>query len=119
MTLWPIWSARFPPMQDYPGQLFYSDVLHLHNDQASDFDRYYEFRFHPIYATFYAATLAFAKFVPIELAGKLSLSLYPVLIAVAVLRLGRRVGTGSGAWGALLLFPFAFNQQYFYGNINY
>lgn len=119
MTLWPIWSARFPPMQDYPGQLFYAEVLRAHNDPASDYDRYYEFRFHPVYATFYLTTLAFARFVPIELAGKLSLSLYPVLIALVVLRLGRRVGTSFVPWGALLFFPFAFNQQYFYGNITY
>jgi len=118
IALWPIWSARFPPMQDYPGQVFYAEVLRLHGDPASDFDRYYEFRFHPVYATFYLTTLAFARVLPIELAGKLSLSIYPALIALLALRLRRRLG-GSGGFGALLLFPFAFNQQYFYGNINY
>jgi hypothetical protein len=118
-ALWPIWSARFPPMQDYAGQLFYSEVLRLHGDPASDYDRYYEFRFHPVYATFYLTTLAFAKLVPIEIAGKLSLSLYPLLVAALALRLGRRAESTFVPWGALLLFPFAFNQQYFYGNVNY
>ncbi len=119
MALWPLWSARFPPMQDYPQHLFQTQVLRAHNDPAFDYNRYYEFRLRPVYATFFLTTLFFAKFVPIETAGKLSLSLYPVLIAIIVVRLGRRLGREVAPWGALLFFPLAFNQQYFLGNINY
>jgi hypothetical protein len=106
-------------MQDYPGQLWYVEALRAHNEPGSDYDRYFEFRFHPVYATFYLTTMAFAAFVPIEIAGKLSLSLYPILVALVVLRLGRRSESTRAPWGALLFFPFAFNQQYFFGNIAY
>jgi hypothetical protein len=127
LTLWPIWQARFPPLQDYPGQLFFADVLRTHGDPASDYDRYYEFAFHPVYATFYVAVLAFGALVPIEIAGKLALSLYPVLVAIAALVAGRRAAARPGshlcsrgpAWGALLFFPLAFHQQYYFGNLNY
>ena len=119
LALAPIWSARFPAMQDYPGQLFYTEVLRSHGDPASEYDRYYDFRFHPVYATFYAATLAFARVAPIETAGKLALSLYPILIAAVAARLARRMKDELAPWGALLLFAFAANQQWFYGNLNY
>lgn len=118
LTLWPIWSSRFPPMQDYPDQLLYAEVLRVHDDPASEYQRYYDYRLHPVYATFYLTTLAFAVFVPIENAGRLSLSLYPVLIALVVLRLGRRASAGHVPWGGLLFFPFAFNQHYFHGNLD-
>jgi hypothetical protein len=119
LALVPIWSARFPAMQDYPGQLLYAEVLRSHGDPASEYDRYYDFRFSPVYATFYAATIAFARVVPIETAGKLALSLVPILVAAVALRLARRLANDFAPWGALLLFPFAFNQQWFYGNLNY
>lgn len=117
LALWPIWSARFPPMQDYPGQLWYVEALRAHGEPGSDYDRYYAFRFHPVYATFYLAAIAFAKLVPIEIAGKLALSIYPLLVALIVVRLARRAERAP--WCALLFFPFVFNQQYFFGNIAY
>jgi hypothetical protein len=119
LALWPLWSARFPPMQDYPEHLFHAHMLRVHNDPAFDYNRYYEFRIRPVYATFFLTTLFFAKFVPIEIAGKLSLSLYPVLVAIIVVRLGRRLGREVAPWGALLFFPLVFNQQYFLGIVNY
>jgi hypothetical protein len=119
LALWPLWSVRFPPLQDYPEQLFHSQILSAHGNPAFDYDRYYEAHLRPVYAGFYLATWFFAKFAPIEIAGKLALSLYPILIAAVVIRLGRRLGKGVAPWGALLFFPFAFNQQYFLGNVNY
>ena len=106
-------------MQDYPQHLFQAQALRVHNDPAFDYNRYYEFRLRPVYATFFLTTLFFAKFAPIEIAGKLSLSLYPLLIAIVVLRLGRRLGRSFAPWGALLFFPLAFNQEYFLGTLNY
>ena len=121
LALWPLWSARFPPMQDYPQHLFHAQVLRAYNDPAFDYNKYYEVRLHPLYATFFLATLLFSQFASIETAGKLSLSLYPVLVALVILRLGRRARVAHGVtpWGALLFFPLAFNQQYFFGNLNY
>jgi hypothetical protein len=119
LALWPLWSARFPPMQDYPQHLAQAQMLAERNNPAFDYHSYFEFHLRPVYATFYLAMLFFSRFVPAEAAGKLALSLYPVLVAVVVARLSRRGAKGVASWGALLFFPVAFNQQYFMGNVNY
>ena len=49
----------------------------------------------------------------------MALTLYIALISTLVIKLRRRLGSVAAPWGLLLLFPFAFNQQYFQGNINY
>jgi hypothetical protein len=119
LALWPIWSERFPPMQDYPQHLLQAQMLRVHDNPAFDYNRNFEFHLRPYYAAFTLAVLLFSAVAPIEVAGKLALSLYPVLIAAAVFRLGRRSGARGAPWGALLFFPMAFNQQYFLGNVNY
>lgn len=119
LALWPIWAHRFPPMQDYPQHLFHSHLLAVQGDPRFDYDRYYELHLQPVYALFYVLTVGFAKLVPIEAAGKLTLSLYPVLVALLALRLRRRFPEDAPPWGALLLFPLAPNQQWFFGNINF
>ena len=119
LALWPIWSERFPPMQDYPQHLLQAQMLRVHDRPGFDYNRNFVFHLRPTYAAFTLATLFFSTVAPIEVAGKLALSLYPVLIAVVVFRLGRRFGGRGAPWGALLFFPTAFNQQYFLGNTNY
>jgi hypothetical protein len=119
LALWPIWSQRFPPMQDYPQHLLQAQMLRVHDNPAFDYNRNFEFHLRPYYAAFTLAVLLFSTVAPIEVAGKLALSLYPVLIAVVVYRLGRRSGARGAPWGALLFFPMAFNQQYFLGNVNF
>ena len=119
LALWPIWSERFPPMQDYPQHLLQAQMLRVHDHSAFDYNQNFEFHLRPYYAAFTLATLLFSTVAPIEVAGKLALSLYPVLVAVVVFRLGRRCGGRGAPWGALLFFPMAFNQQYFLGNTNY
>ena len=56
LALWPLWSARFPPMQDYPQHLLHAHVLLVHDDPAFDYNRYYECAIRPVYATFFLAT---------------------------------------------------------------
>jgi hypothetical protein len=106
-------------MQDYPQHLFQAQVLSAYNDPAFDYRQNFEIHLQPVYASFFLTTLFFSSFFPIEIAGKLSLSLYPILIAIIVVRLGHRLGHEATPWGALLFFPLAFNQQYFLGNVNY
>ena len=119
MAVWPLWSARFPPMQDYPQHLFQAQVLRAYKDATFDYNQNFEVHLKPVYASFYLTTVFFSWLLPIEIAGKLSLTLYPILIAIIVVRLGRRLGREVAPWGALLFFPLAFNQQYFLGNVNY
>jgi hypothetical protein len=117
--LWPIWSTRFPPMQDYPQHLLQAKLLASAWGAPSEYIRNFEIRLHPTYATFYVVTALLSKLAPIQTAGKLAISLYVALVAFLVLKLRSRAIRDVPAWGALLLFPFMFNQQYFLGNMNY
>lgn len=119
ISLWPIWSERFPPMQDYPEHLLHAQMLSHRHDPRFNYDRDFEFHPTPVYATFFAVTVGLSKFLPIEVAGKMALSLYIVLVAALVIRETRRLGSNVVCWGLLLFFPLAFNQPYFQGNTNF
>jgi hypothetical protein len=119
MAVWPLWSARFPPMQDYPMHLLEAQVLSAYDDPAFDYKTNFAIHLQPVYSSFYLGAAFLAKLFQIETAGKIALSVYPLLIAVIVWRLGRRLGQDIPPWGAVLFFPLAFNQQYFLGNVNY
>lgn len=120
VALYPIWSVRFLPLQDYPEHLLQTHMLSHQNDPAFDYREHFDFnlRLAP-YVTFYAITLLLSAAMPIEVAGKVAVSLYILAVALLVIRLERRLKANFAPWGLLLFFPFAFNQQYFQGNINY
>jgi hypothetical protein len=46
-SIWPLWGARFPAMQDYPEHLFQAKVLSAYNDPAFDYSRYFEVHIKP------------------------------------------------------------------------
>ncbi|MES0363027.1 MAG: hypothetical protein ABUK14_03660, partial [Desulfobacteria bacterium] len=120
VALYPIWSVRFIPLQDYPEHLLQAHMFSHRNDPAFDYNENFDFnlRLAP-YATFYAVLIPLSAILPIEVAGKVAVSLYIFAVALLVIRLKQRFKTDFAPWGLLLLFPFAFNQQYFQGNINY
>src|SRR5215468_3672435 len=119
LCLWPIWSLRFLAMQDYPQHLFLSYVLHTYRDPAFDWSAYRaDLRVAP-YSLEYWLMQAFATFGSIELAGRLLVSLYVVLMGAVVVRAARRLPAGHTPWGLLLCFPLVFNQTYFLGFLNF
>jgi hypothetical protein len=119
VSLWPIWSTRFPPMQDYPQHLLQAKLLASAYSGPSAYAQNFEIRLQPTYATFYVVTALLSKVTSIEVAGKLAISLYIALVVFLVLKIQGRASGEAPPWGALLLFPFIFNQQYFLGNMNY
>ena len=119
ISLWPIWSTRFPPLQDYPQHLLQAKLLALACDSSSVYMRNFELRLQPTYATFYILTAALFKLTAIEIAGKLAISAYVALVVALVVKLRNRISGDAPTWGVLLLFLFMFNQQYFLGNMNY
>lgn len=120
VALYPIWSVRFLPLQDYPEHLLQAHMFSHRNDPALDYNENFDFnlRLAP-YVTFYAVLIPLSAILPIEVAGKVAVSLYIFVIALLVIRLKQRFKTDFAPWGLLLFFPFAFNQQYFQGNTNY
>ncbi|MBI3557255.1 MAG: hypothetical protein HY074_13410 [Deltaproteobacteria bacterium] len=119
-ALWPIWSDRFLAMQDYPLHLLQTQMIQFRNDPAFDYSRNFELVLSAgPYMTFYALTLAFGLLFPIEVAGKLSVSVYVLLVAGLVLAISRYRRTDFPSWGLLVFFPLIFNQQFFLGNVNF
>lgn len=106
-------------MQDYPQHLARARMLSTPRDSAFDFHNNFEIHLRPLYASFFLITMLFSKFVGLEYAGKLAVSLYIFLVMTLVLVQMRRSRLDIPPWGLLLFFPFALNQQYYLGFVNY
>lgn len=119
-SLWPVWTTRFLPMQDYPQHLYLAQVMATYNDSSYNWKEFYriDVGFRP-YMFWYMAMKQLAAVSTVETAGKILFSMYILLIARLVLVARRMQWNGGLPWGGLLLFPFAFNQMYFMGFPNY
>ncbi|MBI4859931.1 MAG: hypothetical protein HY815_06665 [Candidatus Riflebacteria bacterium] len=148
LSLWPIWRLPCPPLQDYPPHLWLAQVVSSY-DQREDLRALYSCRLRPgPYSLFDLLIVGFTRWFSVDVAGRAALSIVVLLTTTLVLVLasgqashGRAqertpstgadttpaggVGTcGTAAspgppWGALVLFPLTFNQQYYLGNINF
>ena len=106
-------------MQDYPQHLVQAHMLYSHNDSGYDFSENFTFNMRGPYITFFVLTDLFSIFLPVETAGKVTLSLYILLISLLIMKISERISAVSAPWGLFFFFPFAFNQQYFLGGVNY
>lgn len=102
----PIWTVSYPPLLDFPNHLARSFVLsHLH-DPAYQFSRYYEAHWGPYpYLAMDVLLIAFQHIVPVQIAGKLFLSLCLIAIPVAFWLFLRQVNPGNDElviWGLLV-----------------
>jgi hypothetical protein len=111
---------RLLPMQDYPQHLFLSHVIATYENPAYNWKEFYtvDLKLSP-YMLWYLAMKPLSLLYGVEVAGKMLFSLYILLISLLVHRTRRLCPKGAFPWGALLLFPFAFNQVYFMGFANY
>ena len=119
-SLWPLWATRFLPMQDYPQHLFLAHVTATFQDPSLNWQEFYrvDLGFRP-YMLWYLTVKLLAGVFETEVIGKIVFSLYILLITLLALDARRLARPGFLPWGALLLYPFAFNQMYFMGFANY
>ena len=83
-------------MQDHPEHLLHAHWLAHRHDPKFNYDRDFEFHISPVYATFFAATVFLSKFLPVQIAGQMVLSLYSiVLVAAQAVRFRRRFLLGT------------------------
>src|ERR1035437_10284349 len=98
MLLAPIWSARFPPLLDYPNHLARSFVLaHLH-DPAFHLSEFYraDWGAYP-YLGMDASLAVLARLFPIDTAGRIFLSLCALALPAAACFFLRQVNPGDDA----------------------
>jgi hypothetical protein len=120
LLLIPIWGNRFVPLQDYPQHLFNAYVGSTYDDPSLNWSEHLRLEnpIAPYRLSSYTLRLIAAVTGP-ETAGKLVLSLYVLLVLLLVYRVRARVGSRRDPWSALLFFPLAFHQMYFFGFLNF
>jgi hypothetical protein len=115
-----IWYPRFPAMQDYPQSLFMAHVVSSFTDTGLNWSTYYITNQHlGPYSFFFMMVSLLAKIVPVEVAGKVFISLAVCLTTVFIYVWNRSYAPDRPAWSILLLFPFLFSQVYYMGFVNY
>ncbi len=119
LLLLPIWSVAFPPLLDYPNHLARVFVLlHLHDSHYS-FSQWYRADWGPYpYLGMDAALAVLGRIFPIEVAGRIFLSLCALLLPAGVWFFLRQVHSGedwSACWGLLL----AWNVFFLEGFLNF
>ena len=111
-----LWSYRFVPSVDYPDWLLQSAIVAHYNDPAYGFSTWYEIVKAAIpNGGFVLPAAALARILPVEVAGKIVLTLYLVWFPLSVRSFMRSTGNDSPLWtvGILMLF----NVSFVYGNL--
>jgi hypothetical protein len=120
LSLAPIWSVRFLPMQDHPQHLFVSHVFNSFGQAEFDWPSHFERRVRVApYSLHHLVLYGLSWLVGIETAGKLFVSLYVLLAAGFVATEARARREGPVPWALLLVFPLLFSQVYYLGFESY
>ena len=109
----PLWTIPFPPMLDYPQQLAVASIVRWIGDPAWGFGEAYELALGRPQGLFEMVTAGLAWVMPIEVAGKLVLSLSLAGVLPATVALCRR--TGRPDWYALLALAVTYNHTFYWG----
>jgi hypothetical protein len=112
----PLWLISFPPMVDYPQQLAAASILRFYGDPVRALQKTFEIVLLRPQGLFEMVTASFALVMPIDVAGKLVVSLCLITIPPCVLLLCRR--TGRPAWYALLALAVTYNTAFYWGFVD-
>jgi hypothetical protein len=112
----PLWTTPFPPMLDYPQQLAVAAMLRWMGDPVRGFSKAYEpALWHP-QGLFEMVTATLAWLLPIEVAGKLVVSLSLAAVLPTAMVLCRRAGRPE--WYGLLALAVTYNHVFFWGFVD-
>ncbi|HEX4960897.1 MAG TPA: hypothetical protein VF173_08665 [Thermoanaerobaculia bacterium] len=116
--LWvvPLWVTPFPPMVDYPQQLALAAILRWYGDPVRRFKETYELALWAPHGLFKLLVAGLAWVLPINVAGRLVVSLCLVAVGAAALALCRRVGKPPEY--ALLALALTYNYAFFWGFVD-
>ncbi|HEV7505712.1 MAG TPA: hypothetical protein VGS07_12440 [Thermoanaerobaculia bacterium] len=117
-ALWvlPLWVTPFPPMVDYPQQLALAAILRWYSDPARRFRETYELALWAPHGLFKMLVAGLAWVLPINVAGRLVVSLCLVAVGAAALALCRRAGRPAPY--ALLALALTYNYAFYWGFVD-
>ncbi|MGB7624749.1 MAG: hypothetical protein WBN92_20575 [Terriglobia bacterium] len=119
ILLIPIWLVEFPPLLDYPNHLAQTFVLSHLNDPNFHFSEFYgkEWHFYP-YLTMNGFLMGMQQIIPLELAGRLFLSICALALPLCIWFFLRHANPGNDLlsfWSLLL----SYNVFFLYGYLNF
>jgi hypothetical protein len=119
LLLIPIWLVEFPPLLDYPNHLAQAFVLTHLDDPNFRFSEFYgqEWHFYP-YLTMNAFLIGMQYVIPLELAGRIFLSICLLAMPLCVWFFLRQANPGNdllSLWALLL----SYNVFFLYGYLNF
>ncbi len=118
IALIPIWWPRFLPLLDIPHHLTAIAIWHRLDDPSWGYSRFYTLNLLPVpYWTYFASVHLLAYVLPLEIANKVMMSLYALLLPVGAAQLGYRMGRSP--WLGLFAFPFVFNSNFSFGFVTF
>jgi hypothetical protein len=118
ISLIPIWTVHTPPLVDYPNHMARMHIL-MNAHQSATLQQYYEVRWAVLpNLAMDIVVPSLAMVFPLEVAGKLFLSLIFVLLSLGVLVLHRALHGQYSAWPVLCVF-FLYNNVFRLGFLNY
>jgi hypothetical protein len=115
-SLLPIWCVKYPPLQDYPQHLAAAHILRNYNNPKFDYHRNFRINLLFVPGVLFELLVALLNVIfPIEIAGKIGLSLYIVFFPISLLYFLSRVESNR-KYLAFFAFPYLFN---FFFNIGF
>jgi hypothetical protein len=117
-ALVPLWAPRFLPLLDMPDHLDAIAIWHRYHKADWGYSKYYELNLIPLpYWGYFLPVHLLSYVMPIEIANKVYLSAYALLLPVSTAVLARQMGRSH--WLALFSFPLVFNMNFSYGFITF
>ncbi len=117
-ALVPLWAPRFLPLLDMPDHLDAIAIWHRYHNDSWGYSKYYDLNLIPLpYWGYFLPVHLLSYVMPIEIANKVYLSAYALLLPVSTAVLARQMGRSH--WLALFSFPLVFNMNFSYGFITF
>jgi hypothetical protein len=118
LTVWPLCSTRYLPIEDLPQHLAAIRVLHSYHDARFDFARYFELDlFGTQYLAYYLLADGLAYLVDLELGNRLIVVACAMATPYALRYLLRALDRPE--WLALFALPLTYNAHLILGFINF
>lgn len=118
-SLLPIWMVEYPPLVDYPNHLARIYLLQQLTGSASHLQGLYSFEWLPYpNLTMDVLALGLTRLMPLEVAGKVVLSIYVVLLPLALIFFASSMDRERW-WAGLLGFFMTYNFYFSYGFVNF